>query len=49
VTPTDTCAICRKPITWGEWFIDEPDQVNGPLFWVRRHMDCQLKGETNGN
>lgn len=20
---TDTCAVCRKPIAWGEWFIAE--------------------------
>lgn len=40
---TDTCAVCRKPIAWGEWFIDDNEGADGPLFWVTRHLDCEPK------
>ena len=39
----DVCAVCGKPIQFGEWFIDVPDPVNGPLWWVVRHLKCEPK------
>lgn len=49
MTPDETCAVCRKPIEDEQWFVDMPDPVNGPLFWVVRHLGCEFKGEMNGN
>lgn len=40
---TDVCAVCRKSITWGEWFIDDNDGPDGLLFWVTRHLGCEPK------